>query len=107
MYQSFIHIENDQLFLALLSWWWEVDNQILHFFSFYNPYVILNKLQGLHRLHKMLLMEVLLLTWLPFLILLRHLRYKGIKCIASIPRSIIIHQHWIPLCCFDADFSFF
>ena len=42
--QCFIHVEYDQLLLALLAWRWEINDQVLHLFLFDDADVVLDKL---------------------------------------------------------------
>ena len=103
--QSFIHVKYDEFLLTFLSWRWKVNDQILHFLWFDDSDIVLYKLQSLHSLHEMLLVEILLLTWLCFLILLRNFGHEGIQSIVCVAWSVIVHQHWVPFSRLDPYFS--
>lgn len=103
--QSLIHVEYDEFLLAFLSWRWKVDDQILHFFWFDDSDIVLYKLQSLDSLHEVLLVEILLLTWLRLLILLRNFGHEGVQSIVRVAWSVIVHEHWVPLSRLDAYFS--
>lgn len=57
MDQSFIHIEDNQLFLLVRELrWWKVNAKTLHLLWLYYSDVLLDKLQSLHSLNKVLFM---------------------------------------------------
>lgn len=61
MDEGFVHVENYELFLGVGDpWRRELYKEIFHFFWLYHSDIILDELKGLHCLHEVLLVQVLL-----------------------------------------------